>query len=253
VTKKLFIVALLPLALVLTSAPTVTQAAGKPGYRCSAGWHLAPSSGGYVCQRRRAKRAPTCRPGYVRKALRKKAVRCRKRPLAPPAVAPAPAALPVVIAPPPVAAPAPTPAASPTPTPTPTPSPTPVPRDTAAQLAHNRDAADAHAAEATECIYGSAGGRAWSSCTQASTDPASCRILDDVRSRCDVIELTRFGMEDFSGNSLVTRYRSVVPVFVDYLGPGQYRHSLRDGDRAESTETVCSDSGVNGAPPCGGA
>jgi hypothetical protein len=76
-------------------------------------------------------------------------------------------------------------------------------------------------------------------------------MLDGVNSRCDVIRTSRFGMEDFSGNSLVTRSQSVIPVFVEYLaGNGTYRTYMRDGDPAESTQTLCSDAGINGAPPC---
>lgn len=75
-------------------------------------------------------------------------------------------------------------------------------------------------------------------------------MIDTTTSRCDVIEISRFGMEDYSRNSLVTRTRSVVPVFVDFVAPTGYRTYLRSGDPAESSQTLCSDGGINGAPRC---
>jgi hypothetical protein len=57
-------------------------------------------------------------------------------------------------------------------------------------------------------------------------------------------------MEDYSGNSLVTKTRAVVPVFVDFAAPDSYQTYMRAGNRVESSETLCSDTGTNGAPPC---
>lgn len=130
---------------------------GNSRYRCSAGWRLARSSGGYVCKHGRAKRTPACRSGYTRTRLRAGAAVCRRREPA----APKP---PVSTTPhPPQPAPTPIPPPVLVPQPTPTPPPAPV-RDFKAQLSRNLNDGNTYAAGARQCVYGSSGGLAWSSC-----------------------------------------------------------------------------------------